>query len=375
MDTKKEIIAMLLAGGQGSRLNELTEKIAKPAVPFGGKYRIIDFALSNCSNSEIYTVGVLTQYRPLELISHIGIGSPWDLDRKNGGVTILAPFAGAEGGRWYKGTANAIYENFHFIEQYDPEYILILSGDHIYKMDYSRLLEYHKRKAAEVTIAAIEVPWDQTYKFGIVDMDEDDRIVEFEEKPQNANSNLASMGVYIFNWKNLKKYLIQDNEDESSTHDFGKDIMPSMLKDGLRIFSYVFKDYWRDVGDVVSLWESNMDFLKEDCSLNLYDPDWRIYSNNPSNPAHYISDTAKVRSSLLNDGCIIHGEVENCVVFPGVEIAKDAFVSDSVIMPGVKIEDHVRIKKCIVMNDVVIPSHATIESSNGDVIVVREYLK
>jgi glucose-1-phosphate adenylyltransferase len=369
----KEIIAMLLAGGQGSRLNMLTENIAKPAVPFGGKYRIIDFTLSNCSNSGIYTVGVLTQYRPLELNKHIGIGSPWDLDRKDGGVTILAPFMGAEGGRWYKGTANAIYENFHFIEQYDPEYVLILSGDHIYKMDYSLLLDFHKAKSAEATIAVITVPWEDTSKFGIMNVDDAGRIIEFEEKPRKAKSNLASMGIYIFNWKTLKKYLTEDELDKKSHNDFGKNIIPNMLKDNISIYSYVFSGYWKDVGEVKSLWESNMDLLKEDSTLDLYNPDWKIYSKNPVNPPHYISSTGKVKSSLLNEGCIIHGEVNNSVLFPGVIVGENSIVSDSVIMPGVQIGERVMIKKSIIMSNVIIPSGTIIEDKvNNEISLISQ---
>ncbi len=373
MGQKKEIIAMLLAGGQGSRLNNLTEKIAKPAVPFGGKYRIIDFTLSNCSNSEIYKVGVLTQYKPLELNAHIGIGSPWDLDRKNGGVTMLAPFMGADGGRWYKGTANAIFENFHFIEQYDPEYVLVLSGDHVYKMDYSLLLDYHKEKAAEATIAVIRVPWEDTPKFGIMNVDDEGKIIEFQEKPKEARSNLASMGVYIFNWKTLKKYLTEDELDKTSSNDFGKNIIPNMLNSGIPLYSYVFTGYWKDVGDVKSLWESNMDLLKEDSKLNLYDADWKIYSKNPINPPHYISSTGKVKSSLLNEGCIIHGEVNNSVLFPGVVVGINSVVSNSVIMPGVKIGDNVKINKSIIMSDIIISSGSVIEDNiNDEIIVVNE---
>ena len=369
----KEIIAMLLAGGQGARLNLLTENIAKPAVPFGGKYRIIDFTLSNCSNSGIYTVGVLTQYRPLELNKHIGIGSPWDLDRKDGGVTILAPFMGSEGGRWYKGTANAIYENFHFIEEYDPEYVLILSGDHIYKMDYSFMLDFHKEKSSEATIAVISVPWEDTHKFGIMNVDHEGKIIEFEEKPKKAKSNLASMGVYIFNWKTLKRYLVQDELDKKSNNDFGKNIIPNMLKDRMPIFSYVFDGYWKDVGEVESLWQSNMDLLKEDSALDLYDPDWKIYSKNPVNPPHYVSSTGRVKSSLLNEGCIIHGEVSNCVLFPGVVVGKNSIVVDSVIMPGVKIGENVIIKKSIIMSNVIIPEGTIIEDKvNNGISLVNQ---
>ncbi len=366
----KEIIAMLLAGGQGSRLNELTNKIAKPAVPFGGKYRIIDFPLSNCSNSGIYTVGVLTQYKPLELNSHIGIGSPWDLDRKNGGVSILPPYMGHEGGRWYKGTANAIYENINFIDGYDPEYVLILSGDHVYKMDYSKMLAYHKEKASQATIAVIQVPWEEANRFGIMNTDEKHKIVEFEEKPKNPKSNLASMGIYIFNWKILKEYLMEDEKDEDSSNDFGKNIIPKMLRGGMDLYSYVFDGYWKDVGTVESLWEANMDLLKENNRLNLYDPNWRIYSKNPISPPHFISSTGKVTSSCLNEGCIIHGEVEHCVLFSGVYVGKNAKVIDSVVMPGVRIEDDVIVNKSIVMSDVVIQTGSVIENQDSNEIIL-----
>jgi glucose-1-phosphate adenylyltransferase len=301
----------------------------------------------------------------LELNKHIGIGSPWDLDRKDGGVTILAPFMGAEGGRWYKGTANAIFENFHFIEQHNPEYVLILSGDHIYKMDYSLMLDYHKEKSSEATIAVISVPWEETHKFGIMNVDDEGRIIEFDEKPKKAKSNLASMGVYIFNWKNLKKYLAEDELDKKSHHDFGKNIIPNMLRDGISIYSYVFSGYWKDVGEVESLWQSNMDLLKEDNTLDLYDSNWKIYSKNPINPPHYIGNTGKVKSSLLNEGCIIHGEVSNCVLFPGVVVGENSVVTDSVIMPGVKIGDHVIIKKSIIMSNVIIPPGTIIEDKKS----------
>ncbi len=367
---KKEIVAMLLAGGQGSRLKKLTRRLAKPAVPFGGKYRIIDFTLSNCSNSDIDTVGVLTQYQPQVLNSHIGIGSPWDLDRKDGGVTILQPYVGPKGGRWYKGTANAIYENMDFIDKYDAEYVLILSGDHIYKMDYSLLLEHHKEKSADVTIAVIEVPFDEAHRFGIMNMDENERIYEFDEKPENPKGNLASMGVYIFNWKVLKEYLIEDEEDKHSSNDFGKNIIPKMVDNGLNIYAYVFDGYWKDVGTVESLWEANMDLLKENNELNLYDRNWKIYSNDPNSPPHYISCTGSVKSSLLNEGCIVHGEVENSVLFPGVYVGKDSKVIDSIVMPNARIEDHVLVNKAIVMSDVIVEQESQIISENQDEIVV-----
>ncbi len=367
---KKEVIAMLLAGGQGSRLNKLTKNLAKPAVPFGGKYRIIDFTLSNCSNSGIDTVGVLTQYQPLELNSHIGIGSSWDLDRRNGGVTILPPYTGNKGGRWYKGTANAIYENMNFIEGYDPEYLLVLSGDHIYKMDYSHLLEYHKEKDSQATIAVIQVPWEDANRFGIMNVNEKNRIIEFEEKPQNPKSNLASMGVYIFTWKTLKKYLMEDEQDIQSSNDFGKNIIPKMLQSSIKLYAYEFYGYWKDVGNIESLWQANMDLLKEDNQLNLHDSNWKIYSNNPMNPPHYISNTGKVKSSLLNEGCIIHGEVRNSVLFPGVYVGKNAKVIDSVIMPGVQIEENARIKKAIIMSNMKVKNQSRIEDEDPNKITV-----
>ncbi|WP_333781249.1 glucose-1-phosphate adenylyltransferase [Oceanirhabdus sp. W0125-5] len=367
---KKEIISMLLAGGQGSRLNILTKKIAKPAVPFGGKYRIIDFTLSNCANSGIDTVGVLTQYKPLELNSHIGIGRPWGFDRNNGGVTILAPYMGRSGGRWYKGTANAVYENKNFIDKYDPEYVLILSGDHVYKMDYSLLLEYHKEKGAGATIAVITVPWEDTNRFGIMNVNNHDKIIEFEEKPENAKSNLASMGVYIFDWKLLRKYLIEDEQDETSANDFGKNIIPKMLNNGVDLYAYKFDGYWKDVGNVKSLWEANMDLLKENNKLNIHDTNWSIYSNDPVGPPHYISESGKVKSAILNDGCIIHGEVSNSVLFPDVYVGKNSKIIDSVIMPGAKIEDNVIINKAIVMKNITVKSGDSIEGKNLDEIVV-----
>ncbi|RKD21919.1 glucose-1-phosphate adenylyltransferase [Caminicella sporogenes DSM 14501] len=370
MKQKKEIIAMVLAGGQGSRLKKLTENVAKPAVHFGGKYRIIDFTLSNCSNSYIDTVGVLTQYQPFELNAHIGNGSPWDLDRMHGGVRILPPYVGRHGGRWYKGTANAIYENMGFIEMYDPDYVLILSGDHIYKMDYSLMLKYHKEKNAEVTISVIEVPWEETYRFGIMNIDNDGRIYEFEEKPKNAKSNLASMGIYIFNWEILKKYLIEDEKDKNSSNDFGKNIIPNMVKNGLRLYAYKFKGYWKDVGTVESLWEANMDILKEDSELNLYDRSWRIYSVNPNSQPHYISSSGKVISSLLNEGCVVHGEVVNSVLFPGVYVGESAKVIDSVVMPNVKIEDYAVVEKAIVMEGVVVKAGVKIGSRNSKEVEV-----
>ncbi|GMB01457.1 glucose-1-phosphate adenylyltransferase [Pelosinus sp. IPA-1] len=345
---KKKCVAMLLAGGQGSRLGILTQKVAKPAVPFGGKYRIIDFPLSNCNNSGIDTVGVLTQYKPLALNGYIGIGSAWDLDRMNGGVYVLPPFVKEQGGEWYKGTADAICQNINFIEGFNPEYVLILSGDHIYKMDYSLMLEFHQEKQADATIAVIEVSWEEASRFGIMNTDGDNRIIEFDEKPAEPKSNLASMGIYIFSWALLKKYLAEDEKDLNSTHDFGHDIIPKMLADKRNLTAYPFKGYWKDVGTVESYWQANMDLLGAESELNMYDPKWRIYSANPPRPPHYTSATAKVRNSIISEGCLVLGEVENSVIFRDVYIGEGAKIKDSIIMSSVHVEDNVVIDKAII---------------------------
>lgn len=350
----KEVVAMILAGGQGSRLGVLTKNLAKPAVPFGGKYRIIDFPLSNCANSGIYTVGVLTQYKPLELNNHIGIGDAWDLDRRDGGVSILPPYQEEQGGDWYKGTANAIYQNIGYIDKYDPEYVLILSGDHIYKMDYDNMLEFHKEKNADVTIAVIEVTMEEATRFGIMNTREDLSIYEFEEKPKFPKSNKASMGVYIFNWKALKKYLKEDELDSTSSNDFGKNIIPKMLKDNKRMVAYPFKGYWKDVGTIDSLWEANMDLLSNKNELDLNASEWKIYSKNPVRPAQFIGNEARVKNSLITEGCRIYGEIENSVISQGVSVGKNVVIKDSVIMPNVRIEDNVIINKAIVGSDAVI---------------------
>lgn len=365
---RKEIVAMILAGGQGSRLGILTKNIAKPAVPFGGKYRIIDFPLSNCSNSGIYAVGVLTQYKPFELNAHIGIGSPWDLDRRDGGVSILPPYQEEEGGKWYKGTANAIYQNIEFIDNYDPEYILILSGDHIYKMNYDDMLEFHKENKSDATIAVINVPLKEASRFGIMNTKDDMTIYEFEEKPKIPKSTNASMGIYIFNWKVLKRYLIEDELDLESSNDFGKNIIPKMLKDKIKLMAYPFDGYWKDVGTVESLWEANMDLLKDNNTLNLHDDFWKIYSVNPVRPAQFIGKDAKVKNSLVVEGCSVYGEVENSVIFQGVHIGKNAVIKNSVIMTNAYIEDDVIIDKAIIGNDVVVNRGAKI--GNGEKIVV-----
>ena len=365
---KKEIVAMILAGGQGSRLGVLTKSVAKPAVPFGGKYRIIDFPLSNCSNSGIYTVGVLTQYKPLELNAHIGIGNPWDLDRRDGGVSILPPYQKEKGGNWYKGTANAIYQNIEFVDRYDPEYVLILSGDHIYKMDYSKMLDFHKKNNADATIAVIKVPKEEASRFGIMNTNDDMSIYEFEEKPKNPKSTLASMGIYIFNWKTLKKYLKEDELDKLSSNDFGKNIIPKMIDSNKKMFAYAFEGYWKDVGTIDSLWEANMDLISKGNGLNLYDEEWRIYSVNHSSPAQYIGVNAKVKNSLVVEGCHIEGEVNNSVIFQGVNIGKNSVVTDSVIMPNVTIGDNVTINKAIIGTGASVEGDSIV--GNGDEIKV-----
>ncbi|MBU3213889.1 glucose-1-phosphate adenylyltransferase [Clostridium estertheticum] len=368
---KKEMIAMILAGGQGSRLKQLTKMTAKPAVPFGGKYRIIDFSLSNCSNSDIDTVGVLTQYQPLALNSHIGIGAPWDLDRRNGGVSLLPPYQSEDGGNWYKGTADAIFQNTNYIDSFDPEYVLILSGDHIYKMDYSKMLEYHKEKGADVTIAVIEVPKEECSRFGIMNTLEDGSIFEFEEKPKEPKSNLASMGVYIFNWSALKQLLRDDNRDEISSNDFGKNIIPKMLNNEQKLFAYHFKGYWRDVGTIESLWSANMDLLSDDNKLDIHDDKWKIYTVNPMLPPQYIGPDAIINNALLNEGCTVLGEVSNCVLFQGVHVGKGSKISNSVIMPNTKIGNNVVIDKAIIGSDVIIRRNSYI--GNGrDIIVIEK---
>lgn len=365
---KKEMIAMILAGGQGSRLGILTKGIAKPAVPFGGKYRIIDFPLSNCSNSGIDTVGVLTQYQPFALNSHIGIGTPWDLDRNSGGVSILPPYMRETGGDWYKGTANAIYQNMNFIDKYNPEYVLILSGDHIYKMDYSKMLDFHKANNADATIAVMEVPYEETNRFGIMNTKENYEIYEFEEKPKKAKSNLASMGIYIFNWETLGQFLTKDEADKTSSNDFGKNIIPKMLEAEKRMFAYPFKGYWKDVGTIESLWQANMDLLDDNNNLNIHDHSWKIYSVNASMPPQYIGENAIISNSLITDGCKVFGEVRNSVLFPGVVIGKNSKIIDSVVMSNTKIKDNSVITKAIIGGDVIIEENTKL--GNGETIKV-----
>ncbi|MBE6605910.1 MAG: glucose-1-phosphate adenylyltransferase [Ruminococcaceae bacterium] len=354
MYKKKECIAMLLAGGQGSRLFTLTEKTAKPAIPFGGKYRIIDFTLSNCINSGIDTVGVLTQYQPLVLNEYIGNGQPWDLDRTFGGVMVLPPYQKSKSADWYKGTANAIYQNLNFIERYDPDYVVILSGDHIYKMDYSAMLDHHKKMEADCTIAVLDVPLDQASRFGIMNCKDDGAIYEFEEKPAEPKSTKASMGIYIFNREVLSKYLIEDEEKSESSNDFGKNIIPSMLNDGKRLYAYEFSGYWKDVGTIPSLWEAHMDLLGENPVFNLYDSTRRIFSRSESRPPHYIGEGATITNSLISEGCEVHGTVENSVLFGGVYVAPGAVVRDSVIMSDTQILEGSEIYYSIIDSDTVI---------------------
>ena len=367
MFPKQEVVAMLLAGGQGSRLGVLTKKLAKPAVPYGGKYRIIDFPLSNCVNSGIEAVGVLTQYQPLILNEYIGSGQPWDLDSMNSGVQILSPYQRKLGADWYKGTANAIYQNMDYIDRYHPEYVVILSGDHIYKMDYSKMIAYHKEKEADCTIAVIDVPLAEASRFGILNTNPDNSIYEFDEKPKIPKSTKASMGIYVFNWDKLRKYLIQDEKDEHSSNDFGKDVLPTMLKAGEKMFAYEFQGYWKDVGTVDSLWEANIDLLDPHVSLDLSDESWKIYSKNPVLPPHYIADGAKVQNSLVADGCEIYGEIDLAVLFAGVYIAPGAVVKDSIIMPGTRIEEGAVVQYAIISENVIIGKNAVVGARPEDI--------
>ncbi len=356
----KECIAMLLAGGQGSRLYALTQKLAKPAVPFGGKYRIIDFPLSNCVNSGIDTVGILTQYQPLVLNEYIGNGQPWDLDRLHGGVHVLPPYQKASGSDWYKGTANAIYQNINFIDSYDPEYVLILSGDHIYKMDYAKMLDFHKTQQADCTIAVLEVPWADTSRFGIMTTDADGVITRFEEKPKKAESNLASMGIYIFSWKKLRAYLEQDEEDKKSANDFGKNIIPAMLDSAQRLVAYPFEGYWKDVGTIDSLWEANMDLLDPSVPLDVWDESWKIYARTPAQPPHHLSSLAHVENAMITEGCEVDGEVDFSILFSNVHVGAGAVVRDSIVMPGCVIEDGAQINYAILAENVTVKKGAII---------------
>ena len=360
MARKQEIVAMLLAGGQGTRLQVLTKDMAKPAVPFGGKYRIIDFPLSNCSNSGISTVGVLTQFMPLELNSYMGNGNPWDLDRVDGGLTILPPYTAGKTGEWYKGTANAIYQNIKYIEQYDPEYVLILSGDHIYKMNYNKMLEFHKEKKADLTVAHINVPIEEASRFGILNTDDDLRIVEFLEKPEHPVSTKASMGIYIFNWKVLREYLIRDEENPESEKDFGKNIIPMLLEEDRRIYAFPFAGYWKDVGTIESLWEANMDLIKRREEFNISDKTWKIYYRHEGRLPQYIGESAEVTDSMISDGTIVLGKVHESIVSSGVSIAKNSKVLGSIIMQNAVIEEGATVVNSIIAEGTVVKSGVTV---------------
>ena len=363
---------MLLAGGQGSRLGILTKNVAKPAVPYGGKYRIIDFPLSNCTNSGIDTVGVLTQYQPLELNAYIGSGAPWDLDISNGGVFVLPPYQKGKSGEWYRGTANAIYQNMAFIEQYHPDYVLILSGDHIYKMDYNAMLDYHISHGADATIAVREVPWEEASRFGIMNTDPDGTIVEFEEKPQNPKSNKASMGVYIFTWEKLRHYLTEDEADKNSSNDFGKNIIPNMLRDKQVLVAYDFNGYWKDVGTIESLWEANMDLIDNPMPMNMHDKKWRIYSKNPGMPPHYISEGAVVTDTLITEGCEVYGKVNHSVLFAGVVVEEGADIEYSVVMPGSIIKRGAIVRRSIVAENATVGAGSTIGEDSGNIAVIGQ---
>ena len=358
---------MLLAGGQGSRLYALTKKLAKPAVPFGGKYRIIDFPLSNCVNSGIDTVGILTQYQPLLLNEYIGNGQPWDLDRLYGGVHVLPPYQKATGSDWYKGTANAIYQNINFIERYDPEYVVILSGDHINKMDYSQILQFHKDRNADCTIAVLNVSLEEASRFGIMTADADGTITKFEEKPKHPESTLASMGIYIFTWSKLREYLIRDEEDKTSSNDFGKNIIPNMLADKQKLVAWPFEGYWKDVGTIDSLWEANMDLLDPNVPLDVWDPSWKIFSRTSGHPGHHIGKLAHVDNSMVTEGCEVEGTVQNSVLFAGAVVAKGATVESSIIMPGAVVEEGAEVYYSIIAENVVVKKGAVVGAKPEDV--------
>ena len=363
--TTRQCIAMLLAGGRGTRLKDLTTKTAKPAVPFGGKYRIIDFPLSNCRNSGIDTVGVLTQYQPHTLQNYIGDGKHWDLARKEGGVTILPPFQSENGGRWYEGTAHALYQNLSYIESYNPEYVLVIAGDHIYKMDYRKMLEQHQETKADATISVISVPWNEASRFGILNINSDTkRILNFEEKPHQPKSNLASMGIYIFNWNILKKYLEMEEENPFSSKDFGKDIIPAMINDNHQVYAYRFNGYWKDVGTIQSLWEANMDLLYYKTNPILQHEEWGIYTNETSQQPFYLDGKAYLYQSLISDGSKVFGKVENSVLYHGVIVSKGAVIKDSVILPNTFIGENAMINRTIVGSDTFIDSGVKLGDAN-----------
>ena len=371
MNNRKECVAMILAGGQGSRLGVLTRYRAKPAVPYGGKYRIIDFPLSNCANSGIDVVGVLTQYEPFVLNSYIGNGAPWDLNTNNGGAYCLSPSTHmGDTGNWYLGTADAIYQNIRFIERFAPEYVVILSGDHIYKMDYSDMVRFHKENGADATIAVMPVPFEEASRFGILATDEANRVTDFVEKPKNPPSNLASMGIYVFSWEKVRRYLEADAADEKSSHDFGKDVIPAMLGAGERLFAYRFEGYWRDVGTIDSLWEANMDLLDESSELDMSDEAWKIYSRNPNLPAARIGTGAMLDECMVAEGCEVEGEVMHSLLFQGVRVGKGARVIDSVVMRGARIGEGAVVERAVIAENAQIGADARIGQHDGDLCVL-----
>ena len=366
MKIKKKCVAMLLAGGQGSRLYALTQKVAKPAIPYGGKNRFIDFPLSNCINSGIDTVGVLTQYQPMVLNEYIGNGQPWDLDKMHGGVHVLPPYQTAAGASWYEGTANAIYQNMAFIERYDPEYVIVLGGDHIYKMDYSKMLDYHIANNADSTIAVIDVPRSEASRFGIMTCDEEGRIVDFTEKPKEPKSTLASMGIYVFSWEKLRKYLIENENANTGSKDFGKDIIPAMLANDERLFAYEFEGYWKDVGTIDSLWEANMDLLDSRNELNLNDASWRIYTEDTPTLPQYIGPNAKIDKAFITQGCVVEGEVKHSVLFTGCKVGEGAKIIDSVLMPGVEVAAGAVVQRALVADNIKIGPEAVVGSADSE---------
>lgn len=366
---KNEMLGVILAGGKGTRLGKLTHNQAKPAVPFGGRYRIIDFTLSNCVNSGVKNIGVITQYQPLNLNAHIGNGASWGLDDLNAGVTILQPYSNNEGSKWFGGTAHAIYQNIGYIDQMDPEYILILSGDHIYKMDYEAMLDQHKETGASLTVAVIDVPWDEASRFGIMNTDDNNRIIDFEEKPAEPKSNHASMGIYIFNWKRLREVLVNSFTRNQDMVDFGKNVIPYYLKSGESVFAYNFKGYWKDVGTIDSLWHANMEFLDENNELNLQDRTWRIYSRNPIAPPQIIAETAEIKDAMIVDGSYIAGKVDHSILSANVRIQTGSVVTDSVIMPGAKIGKNVTIHRAIIGEGAVIGDDVVIDGTDEIAVI------
>lgn len=372
MRSTNHVAAMLLAGGQGSRLKALTKEMAKPVVPFGGKYRIIDFALSNSTNSEIRDIGVLTQYKPQLLNTHLGIGSAWDYDRNSGGLRILSPYYTEDGGRWFEGTAGAIYENIRYLDDVNPEYVLILSGDHIYKMDYTELLKVHKEHGADCTIAVMEVDWDEASRFGIMNTNEEGKIVDFEEKPENPKSNLASMGIYMFNWKVLRKALIEDYEDPNSSYDFGKDIIPKLLEEGSPLYVYKFDGYWKDVGTIKSYWQANLDLIDPKNPLNVHDDDWRIYTTSLNLPPHRVGEKAVLCDALINEGCVIDGLVTNSVLFSNVVIEEGAEVYNSVILSGARVKSGYKVYNSVVTEDMVVDKNIGSKDTDSVFLVSPE---